>query len=185
VHICVNLYPVSRSFLRHVRLQISAHFKTRIFNLVKYTKTLSVRNQHDRYSCAFFRVKLVNSHTHADSACPLASSRCDVRAQSSSKKRSRRRAKKVRLKARLVPSGFLRCCHRRRKNPRRPLPNSRALAHRMRAAATHCFKFVAIMRQSAANGKQNTAVRVGADALRCGSQRCVRIARANSERVVA
>lgn len=44
------------------------------------------------------------------------------------------------------------------KNPHHPLPNSRALAHRLRAAATHCFNFVAIMRQSAANGKHNTAV---------------------------
>lgn len=44
------------------------------------------------------------------------------------------------------------------KNPHHPLPNSRALAHRLRAAATHCFNFVAIMRQSARNGKRNTEV---------------------------
>jgi len=68
------------------------------------------------------------------------------------------------------------------KNLRHPLPNSRALAHRLRAAATHCFNFVAIMRQSAANGKQNTAVRAAADALRCGSRRCSRIARACATR---
>ncbi|MBV5323243.1 hypothetical protein JZU51_00450, partial [bacterium] len=28
--------------------------QTRFFNFVKYTKTLSVRNQHDTESCAFF-----------------------------------------------------------------------------------------------------------------------------------
>jgi hypothetical protein len=101
--------------LRGARFQKPAHLQTRIFNLVKYTKTLSVRNQHDRYSRAFFRLKLANSHTRADSDSPLASPRRDVRAQSSSKRRSPRRAKKDRFKARLVPPGLLRCRHRRRK----------------------------------------------------------------------
>ncbi|MCU6496503.1 hypothetical protein LPN04_01695 [Rugamonas sp. A1-17] len=154
----MNLYPVSRSFLRHVRLQISAHFKTRIFNLVKYTKTLSVRNQHDRYSRAFFRVKLLNSHTHADSACPLASSRRDVRARSSSEKRPRRRAKKRPHQSAPYTTWVSAMPPSPAKNPHHPLPKSRALAHRLRAAVTHCFNFVAIMRQSAANGKHNTAV---------------------------
>jgi len=158
VHICVNLYPVSRSFLRHVRLQISAHFKTRIFNLVKYTKTLSVRNQHERYSRAFFRVKLPNSHTHADSACPLASPRRDVRARSSSEKRPRCRAKKRPHQSAPYAAWVSAMPSSPAKNPHHPLPKSRALAHRLRAAATHCFNFVAIMRQSAANGKHNTAV---------------------------
>jgi hypothetical protein len=100
--------------LRGARFQKPAHLQTRIFNLVKYTKTLSVRNQHDRYSRAFFRLKLANSHTRADSAAPLASPRRDVRAQSRSKRRRWRRAEKERFKARLVPPGCLRCRQRRR-----------------------------------------------------------------------
>jgi hypothetical protein len=41
-----------------------ALFKTRIFKFVKYTKTLSVRNQHDRDSRAFFTFD-VRRFTHA------------------------------------------------------------------------------------------------------------------------
>lgn len=56
------------------------------------------------------------------------------------------------------------------KNPHHPLPKSRALAHRLRAAATHCFNFVAIMRQSAANGKHNTAVLAHRTRATCGAR---------------
>jgi hypothetical protein len=38
--------------------------QTRFFNFVKYTKTLSVRNQHDTESCAFFAVLRDATHRH-------------------------------------------------------------------------------------------------------------------------
>jgi hypothetical protein len=155
----VNLYPVLRSFLRGARFKKSALLFSRIFNLVKYTKTLSVRNQHDRYSGAFFRLKLANSHTRADSACPLASSWCAARAQSRSEKRLARRAKNSRFNARLIPPGVLRHHHRRCAIGTAHFQIRERLRIASAASLLTVFNFVAIMRQSAANGKQNTAVR--------------------------
>lgn len=61
MHICVNLYPVWRTSWRDVRGKKIADHIHAISFLVKYTKTLSVRNQHDRYSLSFFRAKRANS----------------------------------------------------------------------------------------------------------------------------
>ena len=46
-----------------MRASTSAIYIHAISFLVKYTKTLSVRNQHVRYSLSFFRDKRANSHT--------------------------------------------------------------------------------------------------------------------------
>lgn len=92
-------------------------------------------------------------------ACSLATSWCDVRAQSSSKARLSRRAKNSRFKASQLPPGCLRCDRHRRA--------CRATIFRIRErrriacalSLLTVFKFVAIMRQSAGNGKRNTAQR--------------------------
>ena len=57
VVLCILCDSVSRISVITARCELQkfiALFKTRIFKFVKYTKTLSVRNQHDRDSRAFF-----------------------------------------------------------------------------------------------------------------------------------
>lgn len=108
-------------------------------------------------------------------ACALAAPSRDVRARSSSKMRGPRRAKKSRFKASQLPPGCLRCRHHRR-----AVTATRfRIRERLRIACAlpllTVFKFVAIMRHSAANGKWNTAMRRSAPALRRidDASRCV------------
>jgi hypothetical protein len=76
-----------------------------------------------------------------------------------------RRAKKSRFKASQLPLGCLRC----RRHLRASLATIFRIRERLRIACAPSlltvFKFVAIMRQSAGNGKRNTAMRGGAPAL--------------------
>jgi hypothetical protein len=77
------------------------------------------------------------------------------------------------IKARLIPSGCLRCRHRRRE-----IRVTRfRIRERLRIACAPSlltvFKFVAIMRQSARNGKRNTAARDGASASRSRFARAI------------
>jgi hypothetical protein len=77
-----------------------------------------------------------------------------------------RRAKNPRIKARLIPLGCLRYRHRRRE-----IRTTRfRIRERLRIVCAPppltVFKFVAIMRQSARNGKRNTEVRADASARR-------------------
>ena len=55
VHIRVNLYPCFASFCWRRAGQKTPHTTTRISNLLKYTKTLSMRNRHDTFSRAFLQ----------------------------------------------------------------------------------------------------------------------------------
>ncbi|WP_177196827.1 hypothetical protein [Duganella sp. CF517] len=101
-----------------------------------------------------------------------------------------RRAEKSRFKASQLPPGCLRC----RRHLRASLATNFRIRERWRIACAlsllTVFKFVAIMRQSAGNGKRNTAMRddacaLGArvDAWRCVSasgRRCVGASRALS-----
>jgi hypothetical protein len=74
------------------------------------------------------------------------------------------RAKKSRFKASQLPLGCLRC----RRHLRASLATIFRIRERWRIACAlsllTVFKFVAIMRQSAGNGKRNTAMRDGATA---------------------
>lgn len=75
-----------------------------------------------------------------------------------------RRAKKSRFKASQLPPGCLRC----RRHRRAFRATIFRIRERLRIACAlsllTVFKFVAIMRQSATNGKRNTATRRGAPA---------------------
>jgi hypothetical protein len=128
-----------RSFLRHARFKKTPHLYSRIFNLVKYTKTLSVRNQHDRYSPAFFQLMLANSHTHRDSAGPLASSRSRcARSIAFGKALAAPRGKTAHQSAPYA-AWVSAMSPAPPRNPHHPFPNSRALARRSRTVAAHCF----------------------------------------------
>jgi len=78
--------------------------------------------------------------------------------------RLQRRAKKSRFKASQLPPGCLRC----RRHLRASIATFFRIRERLRIACAPplltVFKFVAIMRQSAANGKRNTAMRGDASA---------------------
>jgi hypothetical protein len=68
-----------------VRIKKFADLQTRIFNFVKYTKTLSVRNQHDTESRAFF-LRYATRLTFEHTICCLVSLRAaTARALSSQK----------------------------------------------------------------------------------------------------
>ncbi|MFC7651050.1 hypothetical protein ACFQT4_01965 [Pseudoduganella danionis] len=137
-----------------MRIKKSADLQTRFFNFVKYTKTLSVRNQHDTDSRAFF-LRYATRLTFEHTICSFASPGADHCARSivaESAGRELRRKFRTSKRA-LFHLGFFEslrfrmnsvcCCLLFREH--------RCVAiTRTRHAV---YKFVAIMRQSAANGK--------------------------------
>lgn len=119
--------------------QISTHFKTRIFNFVKYTKTSSLRNRHVRYSRAFYRLALAISHSHAASTYSFASPRTLHARSIGFGKCCAHRAGKIALQSKPYATWVCSTPPFLTGQSPHPLPNPRALAHRVRAATTRCF----------------------------------------------
>lgn len=74
VHTRACSYPILLIVLRVCALQKIALKKTRKFNLVNYTKTLSVRNRHNSLSHAFLHDTRANAHYFGKSRLRAASS---------------------------------------------------------------------------------------------------------------
>lgn len=160
MHIFVNLYPVIAIIsavcaLQKNRTFINTHFQSRKVheNLVGtqparevFTRFFSSYARHFTYAWRFALARL----RHRGAMCALNRVRkCACRAA----------PKKSRFKASQLPLGCLRC----RRFLRALLATIFRIRERLRIACAlsllTVFKFVAIMRQSAANGKRNTAMR--------------------------
>ena len=174
-----------------IRTLINTHFQSR-----KVHENLVGTQPAREVFTRFFSSICSPSHIHmALRACPLAAPSRDARARSSSKMRGPRRAKKSRFKASQLPPGCLRCRHHRRVVTATRFRIRERLRIVCALPLLTVFKFVAIMRHSAANGKWNTAMRRSApalrmidDASRCvesGVEMCRRAARVDGANVAA
>jgi hypothetical protein len=120
-------------------LQNFALFKSRIFKFVKYTKTLSVRNQHDSDSRAFFTT-YARQLTYIDRFGMLACvfTRCS-RALNRVREVPRASRRKFALQSKPYTTWVSSMSPSPEKKSRHPLPNPRALALLARAVTAHCF----------------------------------------------
>jgi hypothetical protein len=160
VHIFVNLYPVIVIVSAVCAFQKNRTFTNTHFQSRKVHENLVGTQPAREVFTRFFSSICSPSHIPmALRARSLAASPRDVRARSSSKMRGPRRAKKSRFKASQLPPGCLRC---RRHRSAFDATHFR-IPERFRIACAlpllTVFKFVAIMRHSAADGKWNTAMR--------------------------
>jgi hypothetical protein len=100
---------------------------------------LSVRNRHEKYSLAFFRLMLAISHTRGSSrllACDIVV-RCARSIEFENALAAPRQ--KIALQSEPIAAWVSAMTPASPRVPRHHLPNSRALAHRMRVVAAHCF----------------------------------------------
>jgi len=132
--------------------------QSHIFNLVKYTKTLSVRNQRARYSQAFFRDKRASTRSPADSTPSSRHARIATHASSSTRPRHAEPTARARLES--APASI-----RLTLKPQLAETRNEAGRFKNRAplhiAAHTVFKFVAIMRHAPTLGKRISGATIG------------------------
>ncbi|WP_295996069.1 hypothetical protein [Rugamonas sp.] len=154
VHICATSVSHVCVFFAAGAFEKKAPSQSHNFNLVKYTKTLSVRNRHERYSPAFFHAKRASTRPRADSMpSPRAAS---IASRTASPSRPPHRSPIEAHRLENAPT-FIRASSKSGSAAAHRAPDKFENRAPHRAAAHTVFKFVAIMRHAHALGKRITA----------------------------